>query len=131
MSYGKSFAAIYIYTGSGILSKNHYLTIKEDGLITNIDHLVSEMHSTVFLNGILCAAFSLPETNKPDPDLAFRWMLDLMKNDLETTIPECLKLLFDVPELKTGDKVTLWCIENIDFSTLRLNEFSYIRVVHP
>lgn len=129
----KSFAALYLYIGNGILKKNQIITINQDGIIIDTGNFDSEIHSTVFINGILFEAFSLPNRNEvtSEPEQILKWMQEIMNEFPQMSIPESMKLFVNLTEPKPGNKITLYCIENYDFKTLRLQKYSKIKVVYP
>jgi len=129
----KSFAALYLYIGNGILKKNQIITINQDGIIIDTGNFDSEIHSTVFINGILFEAFSLPNRNEvtSEPEQILKWMQEITNEFPQMSIPESMKLFVNLTEPKPGNKITLYCIENYDFKTLRLQKYSKIKVVYP
>lgn len=61
----KCFAAHYCYLEQGRLCKNQVICLDESGCMLSIKPLEEETASTVFLNGLLLVAFSLPGRQNP------------------------------------------------------------------
>jgi len=128
----KKFAAHYVFSGPEKLQAKRVVCLDDSGCIHSIQPLEEETAATIFLNGVLCPAFSLPGSDKI---LSIEEASNLLKriwlsNPL-LPINELLAFYTSGNELKIGSRVSLWCIENIDFKKLLLQENSTVYSVFP
>jgi len=128
----KKIAAHYLFSGSGNLQAKQVVCLDDNGCIRSIQPFEEETAATIFLNGVLCPAFSLPGN---DHILSIEEASDLLKriwlsNPL-LPINELLVFYTSDNELRIGSRVPLWCIENIDLKKLLLQEKTTIYSVFP
>jgi len=128
----KKFAAHYVFSGPEKLQAKRVVCLDDSGCVLSIQPFEEETAATVFLNGVLCPAFSLPGNDKI---LSIEEALDLLKriwlNNPLLPINELLAYCTSGNGLKTGSRGPLWCIENIDFRKLLLQENSTVYSVFP
>ena len=111
-------AAQYIYLGNGILKKNQILKFDSKGQLLEFGDFKEEIHSTVFYNGILLPIISKSESIPS----VFEKMKEITKRNREITLTGLLDSFALIYQLKSGETPDLWCIENPDFNTMRIQE---------
>lgn len=128
----KRIAAHYVYSGAGIVLPKQVIGLDENNCVVSIQPLRDETASTIFLNGLLCPAFSLPgDSNVLSTGDAMALLKRVTQSEPLMTIPEILDLYTSTPDLKIGSKVVLWCIEPIDLKKLVGVEDTVIYSVLP
>lgn len=111
-------AAQYIYLGNGILKKNQILKFDSKGQLLKSGDFKEEIYSTVFYNGILLPIIS---KNENIPSI-FEKMKEITKRNREIALTGLLDSFALIYELKSGKTCELWCLENPDFSNMRIQE---------
>jgi len=128
----KSFAAHYIYLGSGKLLARQVVSLDEAGIIVSVQPFKEETASTVFFNGIICPTFSLPGSIKSlTPSEATSLFSRIQKEDIPVKIADVLDFYTNTPDLKIGAKIALWCIDPVDLTNLFLLEETKVYSVFP
>lgn len=123
----KCLAAQYVYIGQGKMLKKQVVSLEKSGNINAIGPFEGESATTVFLNGILCAAFSQPGNDKlMNPDQAASLLHNIWKMNELQPIKDLLNLFTTAPELRIGSKPNLWCIESVDLKNLLLKDDSFV-----
>ncbi|HEY5499835.1 MAG TPA: hypothetical protein VIK20_05570 [Bacteroidales bacterium] len=126
------FAAHYLYVGHGELLTRHIVCLDEMGCIYSIQPLNDETATTVFLNGLLCAAFDFPGSNEwMTPLDATSFFSKIRDINPQLQIKEILESFTNDSELKVGDKPNLWCIESLDLKKLLLLNETTVYSVFP
>ncbi|MDP4277744.1 MAG: hypothetical protein Q8914_08935 [Bacteroidota bacterium] len=115
----KGFAAHYLYQGTGQVLKNHVLFMAPDGVVLSMKPLSDETASTIYLNGILLPAFRLSD-DVPAVEDALDWLLECQTFHAEWNVFDCLNHVPSMPSLQCGCCQSVWCLEQLDLSALRL-----------
>lgn len=113
-----SIATHYIYLGNGILKKNQVLKFDSKGQLLEFGDFKEEIHSTVFCNGILLPIVS---KDKDIPSVIDK-MKEIIKRNRGIALTELLDSFGLIYQLKSGETCHLWCLENPDFSNMRIQE---------
>jgi hypothetical protein len=119
----KCFAAHYLYSGHGRLLTRQVICLGDTGCIQSIQPLKEETATTIFLNGLLCSAFGLPDSDQLlSPDEAVSLFSKIGNEQPFIQINNLLEFYTNDPELKVGAKPILWCIDSFDLKKLILNK---------
>jgi len=128
----KRFAAHYIYLGHGELLKNQVICFDDLGFILSFEPLLEEIPSTLFLNGILCAAFGLSGSNSlMKIEEAQSFFKNSKAKHSQISVKDFLQNQTNDMELKVGSRPTLWCIDSLDLKNLLLLEETTVYSVLP
>ena len=128
----KCFAAHCLYLGQGELLTNQVVCFDEKGCITSIQPLKEEIPSTIFLNGLLCAAFSLPGSKEVLSVGEAVALLGRVRDlDPLLQVTAVLESYTGDSELKVGSAHVLWCIDPIDLKKLLLLHETSVYSVFP
>jgi len=128
----KSFAAHYLYVGHGELLTRHVVCLDETGSVSSIQPLNDETEATVFLNGLLCAAFDFPgSTEWMTPLDATSFFSKIRDINPQLPINEILETYTNDSALIVGDKPKLWCVDSLDLKNLLLLNETKVYSVFP
>lgn len=128
----KRIAAQYLYAGSGRLLPKQVLSFDADGVLQSIESLVEETAETLFLNGILVQAFSLPGSTQPlSPEEATQWLKSIRREVSGLTVMNFFERYVVVPLLTVGTKPSFWCVEPVDFKNALVLDATIVYGVFP
>jgi len=116
----KGIAAHYVYNTDKTVKKNGLILIDSDNCYKGTFDFNSEIHSTVFYNGLIIPAFEILIDDKTITGISqvFSFIIERHNEDLIDILENYAVL----PSLLPGRKYDFWCFENIDLSTLKLTE---------
>lgn len=128
----KCYAAHYIYLGRGEFLKNQVICLDDRGYIRSFEPLSEETASTLFFNGVLCAAFGFSGTNR---FLSIQEGRSLLNNSLakhpQIHLIDFLQNQTNDVELEVGSSPILWCIDLLDLKKLIVTTETTIYSVFP
>jgi len=126
------YAARFVYQGPACLLKQQVILVGEDGRIDSLLPFTEEGAATRYYNGIILPAFQLPDKIEPTtPEAAFDWLRHIQQAYPTLSLLACLASFVTVPSLIPGKFVRLWCLEDMDYQTMRLEEESVLFAVYP
>lgn len=128
----KCFAAHYIYLGQGELIKNRMICVDANGSILSFEPFLEETASTIFHNGIFCAAFGMSGSSSlMTPSEARFFINEIREKHPQISIKDFLQNHTNDAALKVGSNPTLWCLDSLDLVNLLVSAETTVYSVFP